>query len=133
MKITIKVPKFHAAYVPANVRRFLHEIGNETKAKMVTEAAASKSGRTYQIGGGRTYRASAPGEFPANKYGKLSKSYQVVLDGSHAVDIGTNVPYSRYLRQGTWKMSKRPFLKEALQYVLKHEHSKIHFAEWRRG
>lgn len=133
MKITIKVPKFHAAYVPANVRRFLREIGDATKAKMVSEASAAKSGRIYHIGGGRTYQASAPGEFPANKFGKLAASYRVEADGSNAVDIGTNVPYARFLRAGTVKMKPRKFLKEALQFAIKEKHMTKPFAEWRRG
>lgn len=133
MKIIIKVPKFHAQYVAANVRRFLKQVGDATKAKMVTEAAAPKSGRVYKIGGGRTYRASAPGEFPANKFGKLAASYRVVSKGSNAVEIGTNVPYARFLRAGTVKMRPRKFLREALDYALKHEHMMRPFAEWRRG
>lgn len=132
MKIKVVVPKFHAVYVKANVRRFLKEVGDATKAKMVSEASAAKSGRIYHIGGGRTYRASAPGEFPANKFGKLAESYRVEATSEHA-DIGTNVPYAKYLRAGTWKMKPRKFLKEALIYALKHEHMTKPFAEWRKG
>lgn len=132
MKIKVVIPKFHAAYVPVNVRRFLHAVGDATKRKMIEEAADAKSGRVYHIGGGRTYRASAPGEFPANKFGKLAKSYQVAVEAS-AVEIGTNVPYSRYLRAGTRKMLPRKFLREALDYALEHDHMTHPFAEWRRG
>jgi HK97 gp10 family phage protein len=132
MIIKIVIPKFHAAFVPANVRHFLKQIGDATRKKLVTEAAAPKSGRVYQIGGGRTYRASAPGEFPANKHGLLAKSYGVETTVKE-VTIGTNAPYARFLWQGTHKMKPRKFLREALEFALEHEHMTKPFAEWRKG
>ena len=132
MKITIEFPKFHAAYNQEAVHQFLKEIGGATKDKMVIEASGPKSGRIYTLKGGRTYQASAPGEYPANKYGILSASYQVEQSGNE-VTVGTNVEYAKYLRGGTTKMAKRKFLKEALHDALEHHHLTKPFVEWRRG
>ncbi len=131
MNIIIKIPPFRAVLMKANVRRFLKQVGDATKKKMIEEAAAPKSGKLYHLGGGATYRASAPGEFPANKYGKLSASYRVETEATE-VTVGTNVYYSRYLREGTRKMRPRKFLREALNHSLHNEHMKEPFVEWRR-
>lgn len=131
MKIEIHFPKYHAAFNREAVHQFLKEIGEGTKNKMVTEAAGPKSGRIYVVKG-REYQASAPGEYPANKFGDLSASYGVEQD-AEGVTIGTNIKYAKYLRTGTTKMMKRKMLKEALQDTLEHHHMMKPFAEWRRG
>lgn len=133
MIIKIIFPKFHARFNKGAVGHFLRQIGNKTKQIMVQQAAAPKSGRTYQIGGGRSYVASAPGEYPANKFIKLSKSYRVEEAGPMSVEIGTDVPYATFLRAGTRKMRPRKFLREALHTALEHEKMAKPFAEWVKG
>jgi HK97 gp10 family phage protein len=132
MKIKVVIPKFHAHLNDLAIRQFLRDAGNKTKQIMVQQAAAPKSGRTYHIGGGRTYTASAPGEYPANKFVRLSKSYRVEV-GHDFAEIGTDVYYARFLRGGTRKMKPRKFLREALETVLENEHMIKPFVEWRRG
>lgn len=133
MIIKIIIPKFHARFDKHAVKIFLRQIGEKTKQIMVQQAAAPKSGRVYQIGGGRSYTASAPGEYPANKFVKLSKSYRVEEAGPMSVEVGTSVPYSTFLRAGTRKMRPRKFLREAMQTALEHEKMTKPFAEWVRG
>ena len=63
---------------------------------------------------------SAPSEPPKRVTGTLRSSIaqDVRADGSDVVArIGTNVPYGRYLEQGTRKMAARPYLRPALQHA----------------
>lgn len=129
MKLIIKIPPFRVRLNRIFLREYLKDVGEATRKKMVTEAAARKNGRVYILKGGGEYQASAPGEFPANKFGHLGRSYRSTL-GAMEVSIGTDVlVYPAYLRSGTSIMAKRRFLKEALEWAMEREHIKRSFVE----
>lgn len=133
MMIKIVIPPFHAAVDRSAIHGFLRSVGEGVKNKMVQEAAAGKSGRVYQLSGGGSYTASAPGEFPANKHGHLSASYSVEVDAME-MEVGTDVAvYPAYLRTGTHKMAPRKFLREALEFAMAKDHMTRPFAVWRHG
>lgn len=74
---------------------------NEVKKTL----SGQRSGERYPIGvKGRTYQASAPGESPAVKFGKLKQSITQTdpeWDGWNVtVWVGTNLPYARRLEWG---------------------------------
>lgn len=74
---------------------------NETKKTL----AGQRSGEIYPLGRrGRTYQASAPGEPPASRFGKLRQSITQTdpeWDGWNvSVWVGTNLPYARRLEWG---------------------------------
>lgn len=80
---------------------------------IVIEMASPKSGRQYQVPGtSRTYTASAPGEYPAIRFGQLRSGIQmathVSLQGVFGI-VGTNVAHGFYLEDGL-----RPWLSRAL-------------------
>ncbi len=75
-----------------------------------------KTGRIYRISKTVEHRASAPGEAPANRTGRLVASivYQVDRQQLH-VDITAGTEYARHLEFGTRKMAARPFLIPAIR------------------
>lgn len=68
-----------------------------------------KSGRLYKTGG-RRIRASAPGEAPANRSGRLARSVGYRVSGWIRVEFGDRAPYGKFLENGTRKMEPRPHL-----------------------
>jgi hypothetical protein len=86
-----------------------------TRAGATARRARSKNRPESGPGsrGGHTYRASAPGEPPASRFGRLrqSISYEVEMNQSEGVAyIGSQVKYSIYLELGTRNMAPRPSL-----------------------
>ena len=65
--------------------------------------AAFRAGASRQWGGGR---GSSPGQWPMRRTGGLLGSIKTEVGGS-SVTIGTNQPYSIYLRKGTSRMGGR--------------------------
>lgn len=74
-----------------------------------------KTGRTYKRGRGRTHRASAPGEAPANDFGFLAQSIKIEVTQKLTVDLRALAPYAIHLEYGTAKMGARPFLRPAAE------------------
>jgi phage gpG-like protein len=74
---------------------------------------------------------SAPGAWPYSQSGKLKGSIDSrVTDNS--VTIGTNTPYSLFLRHGTSKMARRKMSDDALREGMKHGRLGK-WVEWVRG
>ncbi|GMU51001.1 MAG: hypothetical protein AMXMBFR33_01470 [Candidatus Xenobia bacterium] len=70
-----------------------------------------RSGHTYKIPGtDQTYTASAPGEWPARRTGKLQESFRVKA-GQGEVTVGTDHPAALAVSD------ERPFLEQALAEV----------------
>lgn len=91
-------------------RQSLYSIGKEME-KVVKDGIKNppKTGRTYRYRG-RRYRASAPGQYPANRSGNLRRSVEFNVEGKKFVKVGTDVEYGRFLEDGTRRMARRPFL-----------------------
>lgn len=101
------------------IRRSWHEIGsrfsNHTK-KLIKNPP--KTGRMYGM-----HQASAPGEAPANKTGRLMNSISYSIHSTHELEIGASArsnkgaPYPRFLEEGTKKMAPRPYLIKSADYM----------------
>jgi len=81
---------------------------------------------------GAAYRASAPGEAPAARTGRLRQSFHIIVtpgDGVWTVRIFTNVIYADDLEYGTERMAPRPFLEPAIEKAMPQIQSEyeIHF------
>lgn len=68
-----------------------------------------KTGRYYRYKS-RRYRASAEGEFPANRSGANRRSLQFHVLTKRSMIFGANMFYSIFLEDGTSKMGSRNFL-----------------------
>jgi HK97 gp10 family phage protein len=77
---------------------------------------SSKTGRTYKFKG-KTHQASAAGEYPANRSGKLRKSVGFDVLDSEDMEFGyrDSVNYGKWLEDGTKKIKKRPALNRTVQ------------------
>ena len=94
-----------------------------THGKQCTDALKSaittgaRSGRIYKYNG-RNYRASAPGEPPANRSGRLAGSNYFKAMSKELMIYNTafnnGVPYPSYLEEGTKKMSPRPWFEKTM-------------------
>ena len=75
-----------------------------------------KSGHTYN-----GIRASAPGEYPANRTGGLLNSIDHTMNGAHSLEFGTrgafnrDFDYAKGVHEGTSKMASRPYLTKAFR------------------
>ena len=72
-----------------------------------------RTGRVYTFRG-RKHQASAPGEVPANRTGKLAKSVGYKATGHHTLVFGEEAEYAGWLENGTKKMKPRPHLQVAV-------------------
>lgn len=100
--------------------RYLDDMASTTSSKLRAGLNSSaKSGRLYKYRGG-THRASAPGEYPSRRTGRLAGSVRISR-GPLAVTVGTSTHYAKYLRTGTRRMKRRNMsdtaLKEARRIV----------------
>lgn len=68
-----------------------------------------KTGRVYGL-----HQASAPGEAPANRTGRLEESGNYAVRNWQQGYIGESVEYAVFLEKGTRKMRKRPHLIAAI-------------------
>jgi len=76
---------------------------------------SQKSGKLYKYKS-RYIRASAPGEYPANRSGNLARSIGFDVNGFNLY-FGARNPafYAKFLDKGTRKMRPRPFLDRTVQ------------------
>lgn len=73
-----------------------------------------KSGKKYRFGGVE-HIASAPGEAPANRSGRLLSTIEPTVDEQGlSVSITASTVYAKFLEFGTRKMAARPFMNPAL-------------------
>jgi hypothetical protein len=73
----------------------------------------NKTGRLYYFRG-RLHRASAPGEVPAFRTGRLSKSTDYRRRNHLHLVFGQQAEYAVFLANGTRKMAPRANLKQAM-------------------
>lgn len=104
-----------------NIKKALREHGKEVIiALKILVSTGSRTGRVYMYRGS-PYRASAPGEPPAKRSGKLSKGFRYRA-GINRLRIGSNVfsdkgaPYPAWLEEGTPKgqMQPRPYFEKTI-------------------
>ncbi len=111
-----KVAVLHAR----SIRRALADHGPEvTKALKKLVSTGPRTGRMYTYRG-RKYRASAPGEPPAKRSGRLSRSF-VSIPRTMELVIGNTAfskdgaPYPLFLEDGTIKMARRPYFMKTIE------------------
>lgn len=108
-EVLISIGK-HPYYHRAGLKMALHDIGvdvrRETRRLIRT---GSRTGRIYTFRG-RPHQASAPGEPPANRSGKLSKSVGFRVRNHAEMVVGESAEYAKFLEDGTRKMDPRPHL-----------------------
>jgi HK97 gp10 family phage protein len=96
---------------------------NTLRATMIEEFNAPKTGHEYRRPQGGRYRASAPGEPPAVRTGNLRDSISEpdVRKSSGALvgQITIAAPYAGYLERGTGRIAPRPFVRPAIDALLK--------------
>lgn len=107
--------RFTARRMPKVTTSWLRQIRDESrKAFRRGMTKGPHTGRIYSRRGGRRHQASASGEYPAKNSGRLLASLKAQSSPTEAI-IGTNAPYSRYLREGTKHMARRKMSDNALQ------------------
>lgn len=72
-----------------------------------------RTGRVYTFRG-RKHQASAPGEAPANRTGRLANSVGYLASGPDDLQVGEEAEYAGFLERGTRKMAPRPHLQVAV-------------------
>lgn len=83
----------------------------DTVKKLIRDT--SKSGEVY-----RGIQASAPGEPPAVRTGRLLNGFKAQINNTTSglsVRITNSAPYAAMLEYGTKKMAPRPFMRPALE------------------
>lgn len=85
-------------------------VGNRTK-QLLTQGP--KTGRVYRVRG-VNIQASAPGEAPASRTGRLVRSYNYNVHGYRQMTVGEDAPYAGFLEDGTRNMKPRPHLIRAI-------------------
>lgn len=93
--------------------RFMKQVAQGAEDYFKREMVTAKHGVVYYKGGKR-HQASAPNEFPANETGRLRASISSRYNTREA-SVGSNVPYSRWLRDGTKFMQRRKMSDDALK------------------
>jgi hypothetical protein len=125
--------RFRANQDEAVVHRFLEEAGQASVAAFKKGNRSAKSGQIYKRRrSAGYYRASSPGEYPAIDTGDLDASISYEVSGNR-MDIGSNMFYSKFLREGTGKMARRKMSDDALQEGVKDARSFLKgWVEWKR-
>lgn len=95
---------------------------NIGRASVVEVLTGTRGGREYKVPGTQVrVKASAPGEAPATRTGRLRQSYAVsdIYDhnGNMSIRVGSELDYARRLERGTKKMKPRPHLEPAMRKV----------------
>jgi hypothetical protein len=108
---------FYSPMVPVAERALNYKVlGNRGKNKTSFVGASTRE----EIMGG-AYQASAPGEAPAVRTGRLRQSFHAMIiknsQTTWKASITTNVEYADALEHGTVKVSARPFIQIAIEEI----------------
>ena len=114
-KVVVNGAAFNKAVV-RQVNKFIKEVTRAIKREMQNLMRQPKSGRVYKYRG-RSHRASAPGESPAIRSGKLFKSIRESFPNAQTGVIEVDAPYAGFLEQGTKFTARRPFVAPAIKTV----------------
>jgi HK97 gp10 family phage protein len=99
-------------------RRILSNIGFAIEAEAKLLMTGVKTGREYRRRG-RIHIASAPGESPAVDTGFLINSIQTDVKSDTETVVTIAAEYAEALEFGTENMAARPFVRPAIDSVLK--------------
>lgn len=106
--------KHHKAKHRKALRLALNEIGSDIVNLMANYIfRPPKTGRWYTYRG-KSYQASAPGESPANRTGKLAGSGGYRVRNYLEMTVFETVEYAKFLEFGTKKMAPRPHVIRAI-------------------
>jgi hypothetical protein len=111
--------RFQARKKPAVIRNWLHDIGRASE-------------EAFRSGMGNYPPASAPGAWPNSRTGRLKGSIRSEVEGISSVTVGSNMPYSIFLRMGTSKMARRKMSDDALKEGRQGARL-ARWVEWTRG
>lgn len=115
-------------------RAYLRRIGATAERIFKDGVASPKSGRVYRRAGGRSHRASAPGEYPAKDTGRHVATISHRINGRTEMVIGSGMFYAQFLRNGTSKMARRLMSDTALNRAIEQDDVGIgRFARFRHG
>lgn len=92
------------------IRQSLYIIGKFLTKKAKSNILHTTKSGTYYKYNNRRYRASAKGEFPANRSGRNRRSIQFKVKGKRQMIFGADAPWSKFLEFGTVNMDHRNFL-----------------------
>ena len=104
-KLTVLVSKIFPQ-IEDQIKQRTYTAANELRNAELEVLRGARSGRVYN-----GIRASAPGEPPALRSGKLHGSFRSLTfqeGNTHVAAIETGVFYVDFLENGTSKMAKRP-------------------------
>ena len=97
-----------------NVERACQHLTNQVKKTLTGQ----RSGRLYRVAGtvtGQRYQASAPGEPPAVRTGRLRNDIKYVVFHTGGFNVrglvGSTLAYAAPLEMGTSRIRRRPFLR----------------------
>ena len=105
-----------AKETPDKIKRRLTVGANTIRNTIIKSMAREKKSGKFYRRGGKTHRASAPGEAPAVDSGELLRAIVFDVRGME-VEIGAEAgaPYAELLEEGTSKMEARPWLEPAVE------------------
>lgn len=116
--------QFHARKKEQVIRGWLAKIG----------AAGTEA---FRSGMGKYPPASAPGAWPNSRTGRLKSTINYEVGGGGAfeynVTIGTDAPYSGFLRSGTSRMARRKMSDNALREGVARAGRLGKWVEWTKG
>lgn len=107
--------------VSRQASKFIKWITLAIKAKMIELMKLPKHGRVY-VYRGRPYRASAPGEAPAIRSGRLMRSIKETFPKPLTGVIEVGAYYGVFLEFGTARIAPRPFARPAIKGVTSQFH-----------
>ena len=124
---------FYAMLDEKVIRGFLVATARDSERAFKEGIASPKHGRLYRRSGGRTHRASAPGEYPARDSGATERSISSRVRKREAT-IGTSTFYARFLAEGTSRMAPRRMSRDALEEGIETARHRLKgFATWKRA
>lgn len=112
-KLIKKLKKLDDA-VENDVEIVLAAVSNDMRNTAIDSLDTVSPGRDYVKPGGRTHRASKPGDAPNTDEGQLKSGLFASKKKKNEYAFGVSgVPYAKSLEYGTRKMAARPFIRPA--------------------
>lgn len=110
--ILVKI-KHHEKFHKEGLVDAHHEIGARVidRNKQLI-SSGPKTGRIYG-----THQASAPGQSPANRSGRLLRSAKFLVHGWETMSVGQEAEYATFLEDGTRRIAPRPNMIAAVNFV----------------